>query len=122
MAWTFDFVIDHAKKPGYKLRYTCMGGPTKDVFVRGKLKNGDTITNFHATNNSTLENDFKLMRKSGMIINSDFVKTKYAGVFTKNYIELEGLFDKASKNDITIDEILQHFKEKNINVKYNESV
>ena len=39
-----NFVIDHAKKPGYKLRYTCMEGPTKDVFVRGKLKNGDTIT------------------------------------------------------------------------------
>jgi len=39
-----NFVIDHAKKPGYKLRYTCMEGPTKDVFVRGRLKNGDTIT------------------------------------------------------------------------------
>ena len=39
-----NFVIDHAKKSGYKLRYTCMEGPTKDVFVRGRLKNGDTIT------------------------------------------------------------------------------
>ena len=39
-----NFVIDHAKKPGYKLRYTCMEGPTKDVFVRGRLKNNDIIT------------------------------------------------------------------------------
>jgi hypothetical protein len=39
-----NFVIDHLRIPGYKLRYTCMEGPTKDVFVRGKLKNGDTIT------------------------------------------------------------------------------
>lgn len=39
-----NFVIDHATKPGYKLRYTVVEGPTKDVFVRGKLKNGDTIT------------------------------------------------------------------------------
>jgi len=38
-----NFVIDHATKPGYKLRYTCVEGPTKDVFVRGKLTNTDVI-------------------------------------------------------------------------------
>ena len=39
-----NFVIDHATKPGYKLRYTVVEGPTKDVFVRGRLKNNDIIT------------------------------------------------------------------------------
>jgi len=38
-----NFVIDHAEKPGYKLRYTVIEGPTKDVFVRGKLRGKDTI-------------------------------------------------------------------------------
>jgi len=41
---TCSFVIDHQRKPGYKLRYTCLEGPTNDAYVRGKLKNGDTIT------------------------------------------------------------------------------
>lgn len=39
-----NFLIDHATKPGHKLRYTCIEGPTKDVFVRGKLTNTDVIT------------------------------------------------------------------------------
>ena len=39
-----NFVIDHQTKPGHKLRYTCMEGPTKDVFVRGKLV-GDNVIN-----------------------------------------------------------------------------
>ena len=38
-----NFVIDHATKQGYKLRYTCIEGPTKDVFVRGKLRGNNVI-------------------------------------------------------------------------------
>lgn len=40
---TCNFLIDHRQKPGYKLRYTCIEGPTKDVFIRGKMSGSNTI-------------------------------------------------------------------------------
>lgn len=88
-------------------------------------KNGDSITNFGATKNSvsTLNNDFKLMRQSGFIINSDFVKdTKYDGLNKNPYKELEILFEKANKKDISVDEIMNYFREKKYKVSYDEKV
>ena len=39
-----SFVIDHPTKPGMKLRYGSLEGPENGVYVRGELKNSNTIT------------------------------------------------------------------------------
>ncbi len=87
----------------------------KNIFVR----NGETISNFNPNNTkhtaiSTINNDFKTLRQSGFIINSDFVKkdeTKYNCLPTKKYVELENFYDKASKKDVQKEEILNYFIE-----------
>lgn len=91
-------------------------------FLKGKKifgRNGETISNFDANNTkrteiTTLNNDFKTFRQSGFIINSDFVKkdeTKYNGLPTKKYLELENFYEKASKKDVLKEEILNYFNE-----------
>lgn len=91
-------------------------------FLRAKTifgRNGETISNYDANNTkrteiSTLNNDFKIFRQSGFIINSDFVKkdeTKYGALPTKKYIELENFYEKASKKDVLTEEILNYFRE-----------
>ena len=42
-ATTKSFVIDHPTKPGMKLRYGSLEGPENGVYVRGRLKAGETI-------------------------------------------------------------------------------
>ena len=37
------FDIPHPTKKGWRLRHTCPEGPTNDVYIRGKLKNHNTI-------------------------------------------------------------------------------
>ena len=91
-------------------------------FLKGKSifgRNGETISNFNANNTkrteiTTLNNDFKIFRQSGFIINSDFVKkdeTKYVGMPTNKYAELENIYDKVSKKDVLKEEILNYFNE-----------
>ena len=38
-----NFDIPHPTKEGWRLRHTCPEGPTNDVYIRGKLKNHNTI-------------------------------------------------------------------------------
>ena len=38
-----DFDIPHPTKEGWRLRHTCPEAPYNDVYVRGRLKNSDTI-------------------------------------------------------------------------------
>jgi hypothetical protein len=42
-ATTKSFIIDHPTKPGMKLRYGSLEGPENGVYVRGRLRNNDTI-------------------------------------------------------------------------------
>jgi hypothetical protein len=42
-ATTKSFVIDHPTKPGMKLRYGSLEGPENGVYVRGRLKDNNTI-------------------------------------------------------------------------------
>ena len=42
-ATTKSFVINHPTKPGMKLRYGSLEGPENGVYVRGRLKDSDTI-------------------------------------------------------------------------------
>jgi len=39
-----NFDIPHPSKKGWRLRHTCPEAPTNDVYIRGTLKNKDTIT------------------------------------------------------------------------------
>jgi len=43
MAKTKNFVIPHPSLPNKKLVYACLEGPENSVYVRGVLKNNDTI-------------------------------------------------------------------------------
>lgn len=38
-----NFDIPHPTKEGWRLRHTCLEGPSNDVYFRGKLKNTNTI-------------------------------------------------------------------------------
>ena len=38
-----NFDIPHPTKEGWRLRHTCPEGPTNDVYVRGRIKNKNTI-------------------------------------------------------------------------------
>jgi len=38
-----NFDIPHPSKKGWRLRHTCPEAPTNDVYIRGTLKNKDTI-------------------------------------------------------------------------------
>jgi hypothetical protein len=38
-----NFDIPHPTKEGWRLRHTCPEGPTNDVYIRGKLRNGNVI-------------------------------------------------------------------------------
>ena len=38
-----NFDIPHPNKPGWRLRHTCLEGPSNDVYIRGKLKNSNEI-------------------------------------------------------------------------------
>jgi hypothetical protein len=38
-----SFDISHPTKDGYRLRYVCLEGPAAEVYVRGKLKDGNII-------------------------------------------------------------------------------
>ena len=42
-ATTKSFVIDHPTKPNMKLRYGSLEGPENGVYVRGRLKDSNTI-------------------------------------------------------------------------------
>jgi hypothetical protein len=42
-ATTKSFIIDHPTKPGKKLRYGSLEGPENGVYIRGRLRNNDTI-------------------------------------------------------------------------------
>lgn len=39
-----NFDIPHPSKEGWRLRHTCLEGPSNDVYIRGKLKNTNEIT------------------------------------------------------------------------------
>lgn len=38
-----NFDIPHPTKEGWRLRHTCLEGPSNDVYIRGKLKNSNEI-------------------------------------------------------------------------------
>lgn len=38
-----NFDISHPNKPGWRLRHTCLEGPSNDVYFRGRLTNNNTI-------------------------------------------------------------------------------
>ena len=38
-----NFDIPHPTKKGWRLRHTCLEGPSNDVYIRGKLKNSNEI-------------------------------------------------------------------------------
>jgi hypothetical protein len=42
-ATTKSFIINHPTKPGKKLRYGSLEGPENGVYIRGRLRNNDTI-------------------------------------------------------------------------------
>ncbi len=39
-----NFDIPHPSKPGWRLRHTCLEGPSNDIYIRGKIKNSNEIT------------------------------------------------------------------------------
>jgi hypothetical protein len=39
-----NFDIPHPSKEGWRLRHTCLEGPSNDIYIRGKIKNSNEIT------------------------------------------------------------------------------